>query len=123
MKIKKSACEMSVDRSTAFDKCIGAGKPFIEHFIKVCNEGKDSENFSHHCQEMQAFWNQVKNLTLKPRSKLISPLNLADWFFCLGSEPENIIRDDGILEKYFNFFPKLLADRDYEIKELLCTII
>lgn len=100
--LEHSAYEMAYTRPDAIDRCYSLGQKFAEHFIKVCKEGKNSEDYTHHCIEMQNWWDSVKGIRLKGNNKLISVSNLIDWFFTLGKDPE-----DFIPEEYISLYSKL----------------
>lgn len=102
--------EMAYSRSTAVDECFSKGKQFISHFYKVMEEGNNSVNFHHHCSEMQAFWDDVKNIRLKPKSKLIAQDDLMNWFFTIGSDVNTYIKED-FQEAYHELYLSLLLNR------------
>ena len=76
-----TAYEMAYTHTKAMDLCYSLGKKFAEHFIKICKEGKDSNDFTPHCIEMQSWWDEVKDIRLKESKKKISYSDLNDWFF------------------------------------------
>ena len=115
--------EMAFDRKEVIDRCFSNGQKFIEHFHKVMKEGKESTDYTHHCVEMQAFWNNVKKLVMKPRSKMIASDDLINWFFTAGSDITNQIE-----EPYQDIYEKLiltmLNDRDNaDVKDILNKLI
>lgn len=119
--------EMSYNRSDAIDRCANLGKQFINHFIKVMNAGgiKDPD-FIHHCDtEMAAWFNDVKEITLKPKSKLLSSDQLMDWFFTKGSSIDILLKDDNekYQDIYSSFIAKLLADKNKKISIALIEAI
>ena len=86
------------------------------------SEGKDSTDFSHHCIEMDAWWNKVKSIVLKPTKKKISKSQLKDWFFEVGSSVEYIIQEE-YQETYNELIFALLNDYSISVKDVLVNII
>lgn len=101
--------EMALSRGEAIDICMSLGKQFANHFNKVCDEGKNSSNFKHHCQEMQSWFNKVKSIKLRHTKRLIQPTNLYDWFFTCGAELEDVVN------------LCYIDDYEYLVNQLLCT--
>lgn len=118
-----TAYEMAYTHTKAMDLCYSLGKKFAEHFIKICKEGKDSNDFTHHCIEMQSWWDEVKDIRLKESKKKISYSDLNDWFFTLGKDPEDFIPEE-YLELYSKLYLNLLLNRDTaDIKTVLNNIL
>lgn len=118
-----TAYEMAYPRVKAMDLCYSLGKQFADHFIKVCKEGKDSKNFSHHCMEMQGWWDEIKDIKLKESKKRISYSDLNDWFFTLGKDPEDFIPEEYI-ELYGKLYLNLLLNRETaDIKTIFKKIL
>lgn len=86
--------EMAYNRKDVIDKCSSYGRQFIEHFKKVCEEGRTADSFKHHCHEMQTWYDTVSNYRFKETKKKISASLLIDWFFENGSYVEDIIPED-----------------------------
>lgn len=106
--------EMAMERSDAISKCMELGNKFIEHFIKVAEEGRYGQDFEHHCKEMQTWWNFAKSIQLKYNKKLISNSQLMDWFFSRGSSIEYIIPAK-YQDAYEEFCINLLKDKNKSI--------
>ena len=113
---------MTYERKDAILKCDELGNNFIEHFHKIMSEGKDLTDFIHHCIEMDAWWNKVKNIVLKPTKKKISKSQLKDWFFEAGSSVEYIIQEE-YQETYNELIFALLNDYSISVKDVLVNII
>ena len=121
--INAPAYEMAYVRADAIDHCSTLGKRFVEHFIKICDEGVTSPDFRHHCQEMQSWWDDVKGIKLKEDKKLISVSNLNDWFFTLGRDPEDFIPEYA-LGVYTKLYLSLLSNRDTaKVENLMLGLI
>lgn len=103
--------EMALKRKDAVDHCCSLGKQFVDHFHKCMIEGASSDDFSHHCTEMQAFWDKVKFIVLKPSSKLINFDDLINWFFTYGSDVEHVIKKE-YQDTYEKLYLQLLNDRE-----------
>ena len=115
--------EMAYERPDAIDHCASIGKLFIEHFHKLMNEPVNSDDFDHHCNEMQSWFNDVKKIVLKYNKKLISNTQLIDWFFTIGSSIEYII-DEPYQDIYEKFIIKLLQDRETStVKEAIKSLL
>lgn len=102
--------EMAFNRMDAIDKCISLGKLFINHFLKVVEEGRESNDFSHHCHEMQNWYDEVKGIKLKSNNKFISKTHLIDWFFTVGQSPEDFMSDD-LVGMYEDLYLELLRGK------------
>ena len=121
--IECPAFEMAYTRADAIDRCYNLGEQFAQHFIKTCQEGKESKDFIHHCIEMQGWWDKVKEIKLKENNKLISISNLTDWFFTLGKDPEDFIPEE-YMTIYTKLYLSLLSNRENaDIKTILENIL
>lgn len=107
--------EMAFSQNQAIDKCLELGKKFVDHFNKIMVEGKNSNNFQHHCQEMQAWWDKVRKIKLKSTNDYITNSKLSDWFFTVGQGTEDIILPNYI-STYEKFYVMLLVDHDKLVK-------
>lgn len=103
----KFLIEMAYERNDAIERCANLGKQFIEHFKKVVDGGVNDDDFGHHCNEMQVWYNDVKNIVLKYNKKKITNSQLIDWFFTIGSSVEYIL-DDKYVDFYEDFIIILL---------------
>lgn len=103
--------EMAYERSDAIDRCASLGKRFIEHFIKAYLEGNSSDDFKHHCQEMQSWFDEVSSIVLKSNKKVISNNQLIDWFFTRGSSVDLLFDDEDMIDIYNEFMIELLSSK------------
>ena len=119
---KEELIEQALQRKDAVNRCCDLGWEFIKHFHKVVKEGVYSPTFNHHCREMQAWWDKVKNIRVSDNKKLISTDNLINWFFTAGSDIESIIKDE-----YQNTYSKLmlllLSDYSLSVKEAFKKVL
>lgn len=99
--------EMALSRSDAIDLCLNLGKEFAEHFVKVVTEGVNSENFNHHCSEMQAWFDKVRKIKLKPKGKTLNIEQYIDWFFTVGQNTEDVVGENNV-DLYEKLIAKLL---------------
>jgi len=101
------------------------GKKFIEHFHKIYNEGKTSENFNHHCAEMQCWLDKCRKIKLKSNNKYLTPVNLIDWFFTAGAgiDEDNGFTDYAEIDTYNEFILALAANKDVKVKNVLQEIL
>ena len=107
--------EMALSRSDAISLCMGLGKQFIIHYKNV--SGNDPA-IIHHMQEMQTWWNKVKDISLKPKSKKITDINLVDWFFTAGGDVEDYL-DEDLIDEYNNFVVRILNNKNEKLINLL----
>ena len=114
--------EMVYTIPDAMDRCHSLGEQFANHFNKVCSSTKESDDFVHHCIEMQAGFDQVKDIILKHNNKKITYVNLIDWFFTYGNNVENII-DEQYVDLYNVFIIKLLNSKTTSIKDILIDLL
>lgn len=121
MKITKLN-EMAYERPDAIRLCSDLGTEFIEHFHKVVKSGKESPDFSHHCVEMDSWWNKAKKIVLKYNKKLISEAQLKDWFFEAGSSVEYII-EEPYQDIYNKLILKLSSDYSKSVQDVLTELL
>lgn len=116
-------CEMAMSRQDAIDRCMSLGQKFIEHFKKIYEEeNKKCDAINHWVNEMQSWYNQVSKIKLKPKSTSIQLNNLMDWFFTVGSEPEEYLDyNDDMCSKYNKFILSLCSGGD--VKGALVSIL
>lgn len=114
--------EMAVTRGEAISTCIHEGAQFANHFNKIMDDGKNHNDFAHHCGEMQAWWNDVKNLKLKSNKKLITNDKLYEWFFVCGQVLEDVIKPT-YCESYKTLCKELLSNRNKTILDVFLTKI
>lgn len=101
--------EMAYERADAIDKCDRLGKQFIDHFHKVYAGGVSDNDFQHHCQEMQAWYDDVKDIILRYNKKRLSNDQLVNWFFTKGSSVEVLFKDDSEGDTYDELMIELLS--------------
>lgn len=104
-------CEMAYERRDAIDRCASLGEKFIEHFHKVYSLGVEDRDFEHHCQEMQSWYDSVKDIVLKSSNRKLSNNQLIDWFFTKGSSTEYLFKDEVEVDEYNEFIVNLLSNR------------
>ena len=112
--------EMAMAQSDAIEICMSLGKKFIEHYAKVREDQKSGsdDNLRHHIVEMQTWWDKVRKIYLKKNNKIITHINLSDWFFSVGSSIEEFLPNE-YCEGYNDLMIKMLNDRDKRIAEIL----
>lgn len=113
---------------TRFDTirtCMDLGGKFIEHFHKIYNEGKTSENFDYHCAEMQSWLDKCRKIKLNSTDKYLTPVNLIDWFFTAGKgiDEDNGFTDYTEIDTYNEFILALAANKDIKVKNVLQQIL
>ncbi len=113
----KSATEMAMTRQDVIERCISLGKNFIEHFHKVYT--MKSQNFVHHCREMQSWLDSINSIKFKSNLKSLSKTEKMDWFFTVGSTPDYFLKDDEEVSAYENFVVSLLANSELTVAEAL----
>lgn len=116
--------EMAYSMSQAIGRCNNLAKQFINHFVKAYKEGVTSPAFHHHCSEMQAWWEDAEKITLKTNNKKVSKTNLMDWFFTMGSTPEEFLDDETMIDVYNDFIIEVLDKRETaNIEDILRNIL
>lgn len=103
--------EMALARRDAIDRCISYGSEFCEHFNIICDEGIYSDDFKHHCGELQGWFKIVCKIKLKDTKKAPSNEDLVDWFFTAGQNIEDVIKKNYI-SIYEKFVDIMLNNRD-----------
>lgn len=116
--------EQAKSRGHMIELLMNNGEPFIEHFHKVCQDiiNNDTDNYMHHCREMQGWWNKVKKYRYKQNNKVVRDDDLIDWFFTLGRLSEdNLPKSEA---KIFDtkFIPELLCNREQKISDVFDKI-
>ena len=115
--------EMAFDRKDAIERCNSLGTNFINHFIEVFAKGKNDKDFQHHCQEMQAWYDNVSSIVLKHTKKLITTKNLIDWFFTKGSLPKYIFSNHREVTAYNKLIALLTNNRSMKVIDAMIKII
>lgn len=112
-------------RFDAIRTCMDLGGKFVEHFHKIYNEGKTSENFDYHCAEMQSWLDKCRKIKLKSTDKYLTPVNLIDWFFTAGRgiDEDNGFTDYTEIDTYNEFILALAANKDIKVKNVLQQIL
>ncbi len=105
--------EMAYTRGHAIELCSNLSKKFSEHFLKIMKSGLESPDFNHHCLEMQAWFDKVNSIRLKPNNKKISKTNIIDWFITDGRITEDFIPEQYV-DKYEDFCIGLLSGKTVE---------
>ena len=97
--------EMSMDRSSAIDRCIGLGKQFVNHFDKIYKD-PNNKAVNHWISEMENWLDDVNIITLKPSTKHLNHSNKMDWFFTIGSSYEELFKDEKEIDAYSELIEK-----------------
>lgn len=106
--------EMAYSRPDAIDRCASLGKKFIEHFDKIYKEPKN-QAVNHWCNEMQVWYNSVKEISLKPKNKPLNGTQMRDWFYTFGSDSSVYFNDMTENDIYEEFIDKLEQCGDVKI--------
>ena len=123
IKENKYLTEMAMERGDAILACISRGKKFIMHFHKIYNNPND-DSVNHWITEMNAFYGDIKEIRLKPKSKHLLNVQLSDWFFTAGADPKDYMdkenTSDEELEAYDKFCTLLMTGKSIRdaLKEL-----
>lgn len=121
----KQINEMAFNRADILANITTKGRQFIQHFDKIYNDFLNDkwDDFKHHSQEMQTWWDDVKKLRFKGNHKLISNTLLYDGFFTAGSIPEDYLHNDKVeVEAYESLVKILLENRDTKVYSVLKEI-
>lgn len=114
--------EFAMSRSDAITVCIGNGKQFMQHFVKVMSDGVNGDNFKHHCHEMQNWFDIINNIKLKGNKKGLSLDQWMDWFFTAGGNIEDII-DYKYITYYEQLILTLMKDKNSKIEIIMKDIL
>ena len=112
--------ETALPQKKAIERCGSLGYQFVEHFDKVWND-TDNSTKKHHALEMQAWYNQVKSITLTHNNKQLTTWQLWEWFFTAGSTPTVLFSNEEEAELYVEF-GELVLNEDYNIAEALIEL-
>lgn len=116
--------EMAYDRSYVIDTCYSLGMQFIKHFEKVYSLGINDKDFKHHCQEMQTWYDTVKNMVLKSNNKRIDNDQLVNWFFTAGSSIEVLFGNDEAGNIYDELIAELISNkRNNKVVDVLSELL
>lgn len=107
----RSDCEMALSRVYAIDRCIYLGRQFTDCFNRAVDDGVHHDDFSHYCHEMQACFNNVREIKLTQNNIRLSVEQLVDWFFTAGENMEDRIKI-GYLDIYDFLIKELLMNGD-----------
>ena len=112
--------EMAHDRALAIEFCMDMGAQFIEHFHKVYREGISSDNFQHHCAEMQAWLDKCRKINLKSTKQYLTAQQLFDWFFTAGGliDADNGFQTVAEIQAYTRFSNILASNRLTKVEDV-----
>lgn len=113
--------EMSMPKSEICYRSSRLGRQFIDHFNKVLNDLQSETNtsLSHHCQEMQSWWDYVRHLTYKHNKKYVSDKDMIEWFFSGGGNYEDTVDN---VSMYKQLIDCMLTNRDKSIVSIIRDI-
>jgi hypothetical protein len=105
--------DMSISRADALEKCQNLGRKFIQHFDKVY-KNPDSSSKHHWLSEMQAWYQNIKDIKLKGVDKPLLKQQLIDWFFTAQANASDYMINPTYAEDqaYEEFYLKLLNGQD-----------
>lgn len=86
-------------------------------------EGVNSNDFAHHCSEMQTWWDDVKAIRIKQNKRHLNDDEVFRWFFTGGSEVEDLFDDENCREKYKILCKELLSDRNQTVLNVIMNKI
>lgn len=119
--------DVTMTRPEAISTCMDLGEKFIEHFHKIYNEGKTSENFNHYCAKMQSCLDKCRKIKLKSTNRNLTTVNLIDWFFTAGEEgsidENNGFTDNTEIKMYSEFIFILTVNSTKKVKNVLQEIL
>lgn len=119
---KYKISEFANSRQKIVADCISLGKQFAHHFNKIMDEGTESPYFSHHCDELQNYFNQVSSVKFKHNNKRLTTENLLDWFFTTGQNVEDVVKEQYV-DAYDKLITYLVVNRDNSnIKETMTKL-
>lgn len=113
--------EMSFEKNQAIDTSVELGEQFAKHFVKIMEEGFKNPNFKHHCHEMQVWFDKVKKITIKPKTKHLTIEQWIDWFFTAGQSIELLI-PESYQDEYEILIKELIIDKDKKIIDIISSL-
>nr|CAI9751348.1 hypothetical protein DGKKSRWO_DGKKSRWO_CDS_0068 [uncultured phage]CAI9752232.1 hypothetical protein CVNMHQAP_CVNMHQAP_CDS_0068 [uncultured phage] len=119
---KHKISEFADSRQKIVADCTSLGKQFAHHFNKIMDEGVESPYFSHHCDELRNYFNQVSSVKFKHNNKRLTIENLIDWFFTTGQNIEDVVKEQYV-DAYDKLITYLVANRDnFNIEEIMTKL-
>lgn len=114
--------EFAVSRADAITICMSNGRQFMQHFVKVLQDGINGDDFKHHCHEMQTWFDVVKGIKLKGSKKPLSLEQWMDWFFTAGGNIEDEV-DVQYIDLYEKLIFQLMSDKNNKIEDIMRQIL
>lgn len=96
-----------IKKVDAIDYCIVQGEKYI-HLFDLFYKTQDKKILN----EMNRILNNVKNLVIEETQDKILLINLIDWFFTAGTNPEELIDNCGYaeLKAYDEFIKNIIIE-------------
>ena len=103
--------DMAMSRRQAMNRAMDLAPRFVEHFNKIWQYPQSTAG-NHWASEMQAWLNQILEITLKETKHRLSLHEKMDWFFTNGSDSETLFKDQGEAMIYDDFIDLVAINND-----------
>ena len=114
--------EMAMSRADAISRCYGIGKQFIIHFHKIYTSPDDTTTINHWASELQGWYNEARDIRLKPKNKPLNNSQMKDWFYSFGNSYEEFFNEDAEeIDAYETFID--LLDASDDVKESIYKVV
>lgn len=110
-------------RPETVDYCIRLGNNFINefHYLYNYNTSCDSVLRDFVIMKMQQQLNVVRSIQLEDTKKMLTPVNMIDWFFTAGAsiDKDQGFNDDAEIDYYNEVILALAANRTLSVNHAL----
>ncbi len=107
--------------------CIRLGKNFINEFHYLYNYNTSLDNVLSEfvIMKMQKQLDIVRSIQFEKTKKMLTPVNMIDWFFTGGACIDNDqgFNDDAEIDYYNEIILALAANRTLDVKSVVCQIL
>lgn len=114
-------------RPEAVDYCIRLGNNFINEFHYLYNNCTSCDNVLRDfvIMKMQQKLNIVRSIQLEETKKMLTPVNMIDWFFTGGAciDKDQGFNDDVEIDYYNEVILALAANRTLDVKSVVHQIL
>ena len=114
-------------RPEAVDYCIRLGNNFINEFHYLYNYTTACDNVLRDfiIIKMQQQLDVVRSIQLEDTKKMLTPVNIIDWFFTAGAsiDKDQGFNDDAEIDYYNEVILALAANRTLDVKSVVHQIL
>lgn len=110
-------------RPETVDYCIRLGNNFINEFHYLYNYNTSLDNVLSELviMKMQKQLDIVRSIQLEDTRKMLTPVNMIDWFFTAGAsiDKDQGFNDDAEIDYYNEVILALAANRTLDVKSVI----